>query len=77
MCRGFDHEPVSARQLPKSVGCSKNFTGKNCLDTREKVGHLMSSINSVNQTIVNKAFPFLEGYVIENASQILGFLAVS
>ncbi|WAR14562.1 POLH-like protein [Mya arenaria] len=36
MCRGFDNEPVSARQLPKSVGCSKNFTGKNCLDTREK-----------------------------------------
>ncbi|WAR14665.1 POLH-like protein [Mya arenaria] len=36
MCRGFDNEPVSARQLPKSVGCSKNFTGKNCLDTGEK-----------------------------------------
>ena len=39
VCRGFDHDPVSARQLPKSIGCSKNFTGKNCLDTREKVGN--------------------------------------
>ena len=39
VCRGFDHEPVSARQLPKSIGCSKNFTGKNCLDTREKVSY--------------------------------------
>ena len=37
VCRGFDHDPVSARQLPKSIGCSKTFTGKNCLDTREKV----------------------------------------
>lgn len=37
VCRGFDYEPVAARQLPKSIGCSKNFTGKNCLNTREKV----------------------------------------
>jgi nucleotidyltransferase/DNA polymerase involved in DNA repair len=37
VCRGIDHEPVSARQLPKSIGCSKNFPGKTCLDTKEKV----------------------------------------
>ncbi|XP_052819667.1 DNA polymerase eta-like isoform X1 [Mya arenaria] len=44
MCRGFDNEPVSARQLPKSVGCSKNFTGKNCLDTGEKVNFWLSEL---------------------------------
>lgn len=37
VCRGIEHEPVSARQLPKSIGCSKNFPGKTCLDTKEKV----------------------------------------
>ncbi|XP_065944536.1 DNA polymerase eta-like isoform X2 [Magallana gigas] len=37
VCRGIEHEPVSARQLAKSIGCSKNFPGKTCLDTKEKV----------------------------------------
>ncbi|XP_061172523.1 DNA polymerase eta-like [Saccostrea echinata] len=37
VCRGVEHEPVSARQLPKSIGCSKNFPGKTCLDTKDKV----------------------------------------
>ncbi|KAJ8044503.1 DNA polymerase eta [Holothuria leucospilota] len=36
-CRGFEDEPVRPRQLPKSVGCSKNFLGKSCLNTVEKV----------------------------------------
>lgn len=37
ICRGIEQEPVSARQLAKSIGCSKNFPGKTCLDTKEKV----------------------------------------
>ena len=37
MCRGVDHEPVSSRQLAKSIGCGKNFLGKERLDTKEKV----------------------------------------
>ncbi|KAH3851921.1 hypothetical protein DPMN_094408, partial [Dreissena polymorpha] len=44
VCRGFDSEPVSARQLPKSIGCSKNFTGKNCLNTRDKVKFWLSEL---------------------------------
>ena len=48
VCRGFDHDPVNARQLPKSIGCSKNFTGKNCLDTREKVGTLKFLVTKVD-----------------------------
>ncbi|XP_072032430.1 DNA polymerase eta-like [Amphiura filiformis] len=36
-CRGVDDEPVRPRELPKSVGCSKNFTGKAALDTKDKV----------------------------------------
>ena len=37
ICRGVDNEAVSARLVPKSIGCSKNFQGKACLDTKEKV----------------------------------------
>ncbi|KAL4237255.1 hypothetical protein ACF0H5_001974 [Mactra antiquata] len=43
--RGFDHEPVTPRQIPKSIGCSKNFTGKNCLNTREKVRFWLSELS--------------------------------
>ncbi|XP_023344540.1 DNA polymerase eta isoform X3 [Eurytemora carolleeae] len=35
--RGFDNEPVKERELPKSIGCSKNFRGPDVLDTKEKV----------------------------------------
>ncbi|KAK3092357.1 hypothetical protein FSP39_001859 [Pinctada imbricata] len=44
VCRGIEYEPVSARQLPKSIGCSKNFPGKTCLDTREKVKHWLGEL---------------------------------
>lgn len=37
MCRGIEHEPVKPRQLPKTIGCSKNFPGKTALATREQV----------------------------------------
>ncbi|XP_050406502.1 DNA polymerase eta isoform X1 [Patella vulgata] len=45
VCRGFDHELVSARQLAKSIGCGKNFTGKECLNTRKKVKHWISELS--------------------------------
>jgi len=37
LCKGFDGEEVSDRNLAKSIGCSKNFRGPDCLDTKEKV----------------------------------------
>ncbi|XP_025846761.1 DNA polymerase eta isoform X1 [Vulpes vulpes] len=37
MCRGIEHDPVKPRQLPKTIGCSKNFPGKTALTTREQV----------------------------------------
>lgn len=39
MCRGIEFEPVKPRQLPKSIGCSKNFPGKTSLATKEQVQH--------------------------------------
>ncbi|CAL8297540.1 unnamed protein product [Merluccius merluccius] len=39
MSRGVDFEPVIPRQLPKSIGCSKNFSGKAALTTIEQVKH--------------------------------------
>ncbi|CAH1791744.1 unnamed protein product [Owenia fusiformis] len=44
MCRGEEHEPVTARLLPKSVGCGKNFRGREMLDTRTKVKHWIHSL---------------------------------
>ncbi|XP_046886052.1 DNA polymerase eta [Hypomesus transpacificus] len=39
MCRGIDFEAVKPRQLPKSIGCSKNFAGRTSLVTKEQVQH--------------------------------------
>ena len=36
-CRGIDNEPVVARELAMSIGCSKNFLGSEQLDTKSKV----------------------------------------
>ncbi|CAG7833993.1 unnamed protein product [Allacma fusca] len=36
LARGFDDEPVILRQLPKSIGCSKNFLGPETLTTKDK-----------------------------------------
>ncbi|XP_014791234.2 DNA polymerase eta [Octopus bimaculoides] len=44
LCRGFDNETVTARQVPKSIGCSKNFLGKSALDTRDKVKHWLKQL---------------------------------
>ncbi|XP_062042166.1 DNA polymerase eta isoform X2 [Lepus europaeus] len=37
MCRGIEHDPVRPRQIPKTVGCSKNFPGQTALATPEQV----------------------------------------
>ncbi|XP_048339569.1 DNA polymerase eta isoform X2 [Sphaerodactylus townsendi] len=39
LCRGIEHEPVKPRELPKSIGCSKNFRGKTALITQRQVQH--------------------------------------
>ncbi len=42
--RGVEGEPVKERDLPKSIGCSKNFPGAKSLDTREKVHHWFTQL---------------------------------
>ena len=37
LCRGDDHEPVRPRKLAQSIGCGKNFRGREKLDTVQKV----------------------------------------
>ncbi|KAH9509130.1 hypothetical protein Btru_049132 [Bulinus truncatus] len=43
-CRGLDFEPVSIRELPKSIGCSKQFGGQNALDTKDKIKFWLSEL---------------------------------
>ncbi len=40
----MDHESVSSRRLPKSIGCNKNFTGLAALDSREKISHWLEEL---------------------------------
>lgn len=42
--KGIDCEPVTSRQLPKSIGCGKNFQGREALNTRDKVQKWMLSL---------------------------------
>ncbi|KAG7999613.1 DNA polymerase eta, partial [Nibea albiflora] len=44
LCRGIDFEAVKPRQLPKSIGCSKNFPGKTCLATKEQVQYWLHQL---------------------------------
>ncbi|KAM8859541.1 DNA polymerase eta [Spinachia spinachia] len=44
LCRGVDFEAVKPRQLPKSIGCSKNFPGKTSLATKEQVQHWLHQL---------------------------------
>lgn len=39
LCRGIEHDPVKPRQLPKSIGCSKNFPGRTALVSQKEVQH--------------------------------------
>ncbi|XP_053293016.1 DNA polymerase eta isoform X1 [Pleuronectes platessa] len=44
LCRGIDFEAVKPRQLPKSIGCSKNFQGKTSLATKEQVQYWLHQL---------------------------------
>ncbi|KAK3745543.1 hypothetical protein QZH41_012463, partial [Actinostola sp. cb2023] len=44
LSQGIDHEPVRPRQLPKSVGCGKNFPGKTKLATVAQVRHWLKQL---------------------------------
>uniref|UniRef100_UPI003AAEE7A3 DNA polymerase eta isoform X3 n=1 Tax=Centroberyx gerrardi TaxID=166262 RepID=UPI003AAEE7A3 len=44
MCRGIEFEAVKPRQLPKSIGCSKNFPGKTSLATKDQVQHWLNQL---------------------------------
>nr|XP_061794436.1 DNA polymerase eta-like [Nerophis lumbriciformis] len=44
LCRGIDFETVKPRQLPKSIGCSKNFPGKTSLATKEQVQYWLHQL---------------------------------
>ncbi|XP_078251657.1 DNA polymerase eta-like, partial [Rhinoraja longicauda] len=46
LCRGLDFEPVRPRYLPKSIGCSKNFMGKEALTTCEQVKHWLLQLST-------------------------------
>ena len=44
MSRGVDTDPVRERDLPKSIGCSKNFLGPNMLGTRAGIEEWMKKL---------------------------------
>ena len=44
VARGIGREPVKERDLPKSIGCGKNFRGPEVLDTKKKVPHWMGQL---------------------------------
>ncbi|XP_028279142.1 DNA polymerase eta [Parambassis ranga] len=44
LCRGVEFEAVKPRQLPKSIGCSKNFPGKTSLATKEQVQYWLHQL---------------------------------
>lgn len=54
LCRGIEFEPVKPRQLPKSIGCSKNFPGKTCLATKQQVQHWLHQLALELQERLNK-----------------------
>ncbi|XP_068183757.1 DNA polymerase eta isoform X2 [Antennarius striatus] len=44
LCQGIEFEAVKPRQLPKSIGCSKNFPGKTSLATKEQVQYWLHQL---------------------------------
>uniref|UniRef100_A0A0K8S190 DNA polymerase eta n=1 Tax=Crotalus horridus TaxID=35024 RepID=A0A0K8S190_CROHD len=54
LCRGIDYEPVKARQLPKSIGCSKNFPGKTALVTQKQVQYWLLQLALELEERLNK-----------------------
>ncbi|KAL7890399.1 hypothetical protein AOLI_G00026570 [Acnodon oligacanthus] len=54
LCRGIEFEPVKPRQLPKSIGCSKNFPGKTALATKTQVQHWLHQLALELEERLNK-----------------------
>ncbi|XP_049337516.1 DNA polymerase eta [Astyanax mexicanus] len=54
LCRGIEFEPVKPRQLPKSIGCSKNFAGKTALATKKQVQHWLHQLALELEERLNK-----------------------
>nr|AAI15308.1 Zgc:136881 [Danio rerio] len=54
LCRGIEFEPVKPRQLPKSIGCSKNFAGKTCLRTKQQVQYWLHQLALELEERLNK-----------------------
>ncbi|XP_032072701.1 DNA polymerase eta [Thamnophis elegans] len=54
LCRGIDSEPVKARQLPKSIGCSKNFPGRTALVTQKQVQYWLLQLALELEERLNK-----------------------
>ncbi|XP_008277752.1 DNA polymerase eta [Stegastes partitus] len=44
LCRGIEFEAVKPRQLPKSIGCSKNFPGRTSLANKEQVQYWLHQL---------------------------------
>ncbi|TNN78523.1 DNA polymerase eta [Liparis tanakae] len=44
LCRGMEFEAVKPRQLPKSIGCSKAFSGKTSLASKEQVQYWLHQL---------------------------------
>ncbi|XP_047459108.1 DNA polymerase eta [Mugil cephalus] len=44
LCRGIEFEAVKPRQLPKSIGCSKNFPGKTSLASKDQVQYWLHQL---------------------------------
>lgn len=44
VAKGIENEPVTSRQLPKSIGCGKNFPGKTALNTKIKVQNWLQKL---------------------------------
>ncbi|XP_066474635.1 DNA polymerase eta [Tiliqua scincoides] len=54
LCRGIDHDPVKPRQLPKSIGCSKNFPGRTALVSQNQVQHWLLQLALELEERLNK-----------------------
>ncbi|KAJ6664698.1 hypothetical protein lerEdw1_006271 [Lerista edwardsae] len=54
LCRGIDNDPVKPRQLPKSIGCSKNFPGRTALASQKQVQHWLLQLALELEERLNK-----------------------
>ena len=54
IAKGFDADEVKNRDLPKSIGCGKNFRGPEILDSKEKVEFWMKQLCEELEIRLNK-----------------------